>query len=76
MLKTLSKVWFNGFAMKTTEAIHLFGNIANLARALNISVQAVYQWGDTVPELRTYQIRDMIASGAISGDGDETKEAA
>ena len=47
--------------MKTSEAINLFGNVANLAGALGISVQAVYQWGDTVPPLRAYQITEMTA---------------
>jgi len=47
--------------MQTSEAINQFGNVANLATALNISVQAVYQWGDKVPELRAYQIAELIA---------------
>ena len=47
--------------MKTIEAINLFGNVANLAGALSISVQAVYQWGETVPPLRAYQISELIA---------------
>lgn len=62
--------------MKTSEAINLFGNVANLARALDISVQAVYQWGDTVPPLRAFQIRDIEAAGAINKDAGNTKEAA
>ncbi len=61
MLNTLSKVWFNVCTMQTSEAINQFGNVANLATALNISVQAVYQWGDKVPELRAYQIAELIA---------------
>ena len=60
MLNTLSKVWFNVRTMQTSEAINHFGNVANLAVALNISVQAVYQWGDKVPELRAYQIAELI----------------
>ena len=47
--------------MQTSEAINKFGNVANLAVALNISVQAVYQWGDKVPELRAYQIAELIS---------------
>ncbi len=48
--------------MKVEEAITEFGNIATLAAALGISVQAVYQWGSDVPPLRAYQIRDLIAA--------------
>jgi len=47
--------------MKTDHAISLFGSISKLATALGISVQAVYQWGDQVPLLRQYQIREMIS---------------
>ena len=49
--------------MQTNQAIETFGSVANLASALGISVQAVYQWGDTVPKLRTYEIRDLISTG-------------
>ena len=48
--------------MQTSEAINKFGSVANLAAALNISVQAVYQWGYKVPDLRAYQIADLLAS--------------
>lgn len=47
--------------MKVEEAITQFGSVAALATALGISVQAVYQWGDTVPPLRVYQIRELLA---------------
>jgi len=46
--------------MKKTEAIDYFGNEARLAQALGLSRSAVNQWGDTVPPLRAYQIRDLI----------------
>lgn len=47
--------------MKTNEAIELFGGRRELAQALGVSVQATYQWGDVVPELRVYQLRDIIS---------------
>lgn len=47
--------------MKTSDAILAFGSLTALAKALGISVQAVYQWGDTVPPLRVYQIKELIA---------------
>lgn len=64
--------------MEVKYAIDQFGTVASLAAALDISVQAVYQWGDTVPALRAFQIMDLIAArsngGAISADA--SKEAA
>ena len=44
--------------MRTVEAINLFeGNASRLARELKISRQAVYQWGEYVPERRALQIK-------------------
>lgn len=49
--------------MKTSEILHYFNNsIRELANALGISREAVYQWGDDVPPLRVYQIRDLISA--------------
>lgn len=48
--------------MRTEEALQHFDNkVRNLAGALNLSVQAIYAWGDTVPRLRAYEIRDILA---------------
>ncbi len=47
--------------MKKIEAIEIFGSEAKLAQALSLSRSAVNQWGDTVPPLRAYQIRDLLA---------------
>lgn len=47
--------------MKTEDAIKAFGSAKALADALGIWPQAVYAWGDTVPELRAYQIKDILA---------------
>ena len=48
--------------MTKQEAIDLFdGSIRKLAEALGITEQAVSQWGDEVPELRVYQIRELKA---------------
>ena len=44
--------------MTKQEAIDLYGgSVRALAEALGITEQAVSQWGDSVPELRVYQIR-------------------
>lgn len=42
--------------MKTKDAIEKFGSVKALADALNIWPQAVYAWGENVPELRVFQI--------------------
>jgi hypothetical protein len=47
--------------MTTDEAIKAFGSRKALADALGIWPQAVYGWGDKVPELRVYQIKDILA---------------
>ena len=45
--------------MDTKAAIELAGGIRQLAEMLGLSTQAVYAWGDTVPKLRMYELRDM-----------------
>jgi hypothetical protein len=45
--------------MRKEHALSLFGNNASeLARVLGIKPQAVYQWGECIPELRAYQLRE------------------
>jgi transcriptional repressor of cell division inhibition gene dicB len=46
--------------MKTAEAIEKFGSAKALADALGLWPQAVYKWGENVPELRQYQIREIL----------------
>lgn len=46
--------------MKTDDAIRRFGSAKALADALGIWPQAVYKWGEDVPELRKYQIEKII----------------
>lgn len=45
--------------MSTEEALSAFGSRAAIADLLNISRQAVYQWGETVPELSAYKLREI-----------------
>lgn len=53
--------------MTTKEALALFDNsYRKLAEALGITDQAVRQWGDSVPELRVYQIK--CVSGQVTPD--------
>jgi hypothetical protein len=45
--------------MKTASVISLFGSVAELAAALGITDKAVYQWGEEVPKLRQYQLKEL-----------------
>lgn len=47
--------------MTTKEAADAFGGIDKLAQALGITRQAIYLWGGSVPELRQYQIKVVLA---------------
>jgi hypothetical protein len=52
--------------MKTSNAIELFGSVRALADALGITVHAIYQWGDEVPKLREYEIKEILESKAAA----------
>lgn len=52
-------------AMNTQDAIDAFGSPLRLADALGITRAAIYQWGETVPPLREYQIRELLAEQAL-----------
>ena len=62
--------------METQEAIDAFGSPLALATALGITRAAVYQWGETVPELREYQIRELLAAREAAPADHEPTEAA
>lgn len=42
--------------LKTAAVIKHFGSVEAVAEHFDISVQAVYQWGGEVPELRELQL--------------------
>lgn len=50
--------------MTKEEAIKAFGTARALAEAIGVTEQAVSQWGVTIPELRAYQIRAILADRA------------
>lgn len=61
--------------MKTEDAIkHFDSSIRKLAEALGITREAVYQWGETVPALRVYQIREILAEREKVGASDTATE--
>lgn len=54
--------------MTRTQALEYFGGTHEaLAQALKISRPAVTQWGETIPEVRQYQIR-AITEGKLELD--------
>ena len=62
-------------AMKTDDAIRRFNNsVRELAQSLGITSAAIYQWGDTVPALRVYQIREILAEREKVGASDTAPE--
>lgn len=46
--------------MKKKDAIAVFGSASELARALGIKRQSVSKWSEDVPELRAYQINEIL----------------
>jgi hypothetical protein len=49
--------------MKTSDVLPHFGNsVSELAKALRITVQAIYAWNGDVPKLRQYEIRDLMSA--------------
>lgn len=54
--------------MKKKDVLDHFGSVAMTARALRISVQAVYKWGDDVPGTMQYKIQ-VLTKGKLKVDG-------
>lgn len=46
-----------GFTMRKTDVLTFFGSVSNVAKAINVSSQAVSLWGDVVPEGSAYKIQ-------------------
>lgn len=62
--------------MTKQEAIDHFGSVKDLAAALGITREAIYQWrDDAIPLLRAYEVREAVAkraaepSAAIAAQG-------
>lgn len=50
--------------MTKNEAIEAFGTARALAEAIGVTEQAVSKWGDTIPELRVFQIKAILQDRA------------
>lgn len=63
--------------MTKSEALSFFGgSVSKLAEALKIGPSAVSMWDDArIPELRAYQIRELIQSEALESRGDVDEAA-
>ncbi|TPA69965.1 Cro/CI family transcriptional regulator [Vibrio parahaemolyticus] len=53
--------------MNTVDVINYFGSKPKVAKALKVSKQAIGKWGDTVPELRQFQL-EVITNGELKSD--------
>jgi hypothetical protein len=51
--------------IRTQHAIDHFGSVAELAARLEITREAIYQWGEFVPEPRAYKLH-VISGGALN----------
>jgi len=52
--------------MKTQEVVKRYGSKAALARKLDITPQAISQWGDEMPELQVFRLRELEAKSHIT----------
>ncbi|HDX8356340.1 TPA: Cro/CI family transcriptional regulator [Aeromonas hydrophila] len=59
--------------MNTADAIAHFGGIAPLAKALGVKTQAISQWKERVPELRSYQI-EVLTGGKLKASARSTPQ--
>lgn len=59
MFDTSNRVCFTT-AMNTSDLEKVFGTQVAIAAFLGISRAAVSQWGESVPELRQYQLRERM----------------
>ena len=56
--------------MKTQEAIDYFGGLRKLAEAMDVWPQVIYQWGETPPMGRQYEL-EVKTGGKLKADTQE-----
>lgn len=59
--------------MTKSEALRKFGEkkaeqVQRMAQMLNIKREAIYQWGNIIPELRAFQIEKLERDGLLPVD--------
>ncbi|HDR1113661.1 TPA: Cro/Cl family transcriptional regulator [Pasteurella multocida] len=55
--------------MLKTDVINYFGKLENVAKALSISVSAISQWNEIIPEKNAYKLQD-ITKGKLKVNRD------
>lgn len=68
-LYTISMLLFGG-RMTKSDALSKFGKkraeqVQKMAEMLSIKREAIYQWGNEIPELRAYQIEKLERDGLL-----------
>lgn len=58
--------------MKKSDVLEYFGNVAKTARALKISVQAVYKWSEDIPDTMAFKIQ-VVSKGALKAEDKNDK---
>lgn len=61
--------------MKKEEVLNHFGSVTAIAEALTVTVSAISQWGDVIPEKQAYRI-ERHTKGALVVNPDLYKKAA
>ena len=54
--------------MKTDEAVKFFGGKKQLADALGVWPQVIYQWGEYPPQARQYELQVKTENALIAED--------
>ncbi|MGC6246533.1 Cro/CI family transcriptional regulator [Pasteurella multocida] len=55
--------------MLKTDVINYFGKLENVAKALSISVSAISQWNEIIPEKNAYKLQE-ITKGKLKVNRD------
>lgn len=53
--------------MTKSDAVKAFGSVANLAEALGITREAIYQWPEQIPRGRAFEIKHILSQRELSG---------
>lgn len=59
--------------MKTKAAVKHFGTVEKLAEALQITTNAIYQWGENVPRARAVEL-ELMTEGKLKAPKKKKKK--